>query len=170
MSLTQNERDTLIKMMGVSPVAVPVVEEPVIEEMVEAADIIDPVAPATMDTPMDAIVASIVAKANGVKESALALADAHAQRIFDEGKLSKVQAAQRGLVASDHNRTLWAHVQKVRNDLKTALRKHYNHTAQKIALTSKVAHKKSADLSDVTLDRLVNDPAFQALLAKHQSQ
>lgn len=89
------------------------------------------------------IVQSIVTRAGADKDMALTLCDDFAQGVFDTNKVSKVQAAARGIESGAHNKALWTAVQNLRTSLKAGVRKHYTNTiAAKVRKTSAVADDK----------------------------
>lgn len=101
--------------------------------------------------------AAILAKAKGVRETGEKLVDAHIDAVWATRKLSKLDAARQGLVASEHNRAAWAQLQTLRGEMKAAVRKASRegaHVAPKIA-----DHSKRKDAA--------RSPELDAFLLQH---
>ena len=94
----------------------------------------------SLEQDVEAVVRSIVERAGADRNAALDMCDEHAQAVFDANKVSKLQAAARGIESSTHNKALWTSVQTLRSTLKTGVRKHYQTTiAAKVRKTSAAA-------------------------------
>lgn len=115
----------------------------------------------------DATLKRIIAKSYADKAKALSLCDAEGKNYFDTLKVSKVQAAARGLDKTRHNKNTWDDSQKIVTTLKRMVRDHYRVGSVK----AKIAASKSAlpqavrDLTDDKLERLLASEEFLALLA-----
>jgi hypothetical protein len=122
----------------------------------------------SLEQDADAVVRSIVERAGADREAALRMCDEHVQAVFDANKVSKVEAAARGLVSTDHNKALWTAVQTLRTTLKTKVRKHYTSTiAAKVRKTSAAAQ----ETRDNAFEAFVSSDAFMAAFeAFKQSQ
>lgn len=96
---------------------------------------------------VDELAASILARCKGNKSEALALADATVKAEFDTVKLSKFDAASRGLDLegkTEHNRNAWAHAQSRGESIKAVIRKNFRENNGFIA--AKIAKAKRPDL------------------------
>lgn len=109
------------------------------------------------------IVSAIVARAGADRDMALTLSDDFAQGVFDANKVSKVQAAARGIEASSHNKALWTSVQNLRTALKKAVRDHYKGTiAAKVRKTSAQASTKDDEQFQMFVQSDAIMTAFEA--------
>jgi hypothetical protein len=127
-TLSASEQAELLRMAGLTPDMVAAVEhstptmvaDVVIDEPVEShVKVDDGVVTA------EAIVKRILDRAAGNREKALKLVDEHIQAEFDRIKLSKMQAATKGLDEkgkSEHNKAAWKHCQQLREHIKTEIR------------------------------------------------
>ena len=121
----------------------------------------------SLEQDVSAVVASIAARAGADREAALDMVDKHVQSIFDANKVSKIEAAQRGIESSNHNRALWTSVQTLRTQLKTAVRKQYAGTiAAKVRKTSAVAQEKRDAVTDEDMERFLASESFKAMFAE----
>lgn len=135
----------LMAAAGVSPEAE---SEPVIEPVTDHAEAL----------------ASILARAKGVRTTGEKLVDAYIDQVWTGTKLTKLDAARQGLIASEHNRAAWAQLQTLRGEFKSAVRKASRdsaHVANKISATSK-APKRTPEL-DAFLLQHGDNTAVQAL-------
>jgi len=117
------------------------------------------------------VLARILKNAGASKDTALAMCDAEAQAFFDQGKITKIEAARRGLAdRSVHNKPLWDEAQTLRNTLKTGVRKHFQERtiATKIKATSVKAENGRDELDDDALESLMASEAFRLMFAEHK--
>lgn len=124
--------------------------------------------PEVIDTPTDdnaEALAAILAKSKGVRSTGETLVGQHIDKLWSQRKLSKVQAASQGLVASEHNKAAWAELQTLRASMLTAVRKasrEASHVAPKIA--AKTAAKRTPEVDALLLQHAGN-PAIEQLAA-----
>lgn len=167
------ERAHLLKMAGVpSGQATALAEAPglVIAEQPDASDLADKFADRLAEavgTDADVLVQAILSKAHGDRAVALRLCEEAAQQEFNRIKLSKLQAAAAGLDAAGktaHNRAAWAHCQKLAEQLKTAVRRHFREHGGFVAAKIRTG-KRGKDDGDITtfLAEHATDPAVQEL-------
>lgn len=178
--LTADEKMTLLTRAGMSAedaqVAIMGVS-PVIEEEEIGHDITpEPISPdlsvvVTLATPefdVAATVKRIVGKAFADKDAALRMCSEEGTRYFDLLKLSKVEAAARGLNKTAHNKQTWDDAQRIVTALKSAVRDHYRvgSVKAKIAASKNALPQEVRDLSDDALERLLASEEFTALARK----
>ena len=149
---TPEERAHLLEAIGAPTEAVEAEREPDKPKPARKAKTKEP-SHDGLEHDVSAIVSSIVARAGADRDMALSLGDEFAQGVFDANKVSKVQAAARGIESSSHNKALWTSVQNLRTALKKAIRDHYKNT-----IAAKV-RKTSADAEDK------RDAQFEAFIA-----
>lgn len=149
---TPEERAHLLEAIGAPTEAVEAEREPDKPKPARKAKTKEPSRDG-LEHDVPTIVSSIVARAGADRDMALSLGDEFAQGVFDANKVSKVQAAARGIESSSHNKALWTSVQNLRTALKKAIRDHYKNT-----IAAKV-RKTSADAEDK------RDAQFEAFIA-----
>lgn len=125
-------------------------------------------APEVVGFDFDATLKRIIGKAYASKDKALALCDEQGKTYFDTLKVSKVQAAARGLDKTAHNKRVWDDSQKIVTTLKRMVRDHYRVTSvkAKIAASKAALPQEVRDLDDERLERLLASEEFLALLRK----
>lgn len=186
-ALTNDEKIALLTQAGVS---VEDAQEQVlgaapieIEEDTPTYDVtLDPISPdfdPSTFTPVpevvgfdfDATLKRIVGKSYADKAKALSLCDDEGKRYFDTLKVSKVQAAARGLDKTAHNKRTWDDSQKIVTTLKRMVRDHYRVTSvkAKIAASKTALPQEVRDISDERLERLLASEEFLALLRKEDN-
>lgn len=139
---TPEERAHLLEAIGAPTEAVEAEREPDKPKPARKAKTKEP-SHDGLEHDVPTIVSSIVARAGADRDMALSLGDEFAQGVFDANKVSKVQAAARGIESSSHNKALWTSVQNLRTAIKAAIRKHYSTTiAAKVRKTSAAADDK----------------------------
>ena len=108
----------------------------------------------------------IIAKAYADKTKAMSLCDAEGKAYFDAHKVSKVQAAARGLDKTAHNKRAWDDSQKIATTLKRMVRDHYRvgSVKAKIAASKAALPQAVRDLTDDNLERLLASEQFLALV------
>lgn len=108
----------------------------------------------------------IIAKSYADKTKALSLCDAEGKAYFDAHKVSKVQAAARGLDKTAHNKRAWDDSQKIVTTLKRMVRDHYRvgSVKAKIAASKAALPQAVRDLTDDNLERLLASEQFLALV------
>jgi len=149
---TPEERAHLLASVGAPPEAIEQAAEQEQQPASPKRKKREPVS-TSLEQDQDAVVADIVARAGVDREAALKLVDEHVQRVFDANKVSKLEAAARGIVSTDHNKALWTSVQNLRTALKVKVRAHYKGTiAAKVRKTSAQAQEN-------------DDAEFQAFIA-----
>lgn len=112
----------------------------------------------------------IIGKSYADKTKALSLCDAEGKAYFDAHKVSKVQAAARGLDKTFHNKRAWDDSQKIVITLKRMVRDHYRvgSVKAKIAASKTALPQAVRDMDDAALERLLASEEFLALLNKQE--
>jgi len=173
-ALTNDEKITLLTQAGVS---VEDAQEQVLGAAPTVIDEDEPEVSTPVDAPVDvevigfdfdATLKRIIGKSYADSKKAMRLCDEEGKRYFDTLKVSKVQAAARGLDKEQHNKTLWADAQKIVTTLKRMVRDHYRVTSvkAKIAASKAALPQEVRDLDDERLERLLASEEFLALLRK----
>jgi hypothetical protein len=164
-SLNTAEREALLKAAGIKTADVQALTAQ--EEIAQFADAVagvvtdweNEVVEATGKTvDVSTVVAEILKRAKGDKDTALKLCDAQAKAEFDRIKLSKFDAARLGLDLAgktEHNKNAWTRCQKIGEELKAAVRKQFRDTGGFV--TAKIASSKTRK----------GNPELDAFLLKH---
>lgn len=118
----------------------------------------------------DATLKRIIGKSYADKNKALSLCDVEGKTYFDTHKVSKVQAAARGLDKTPHNKRAWDDSQKIVTTLKRMVRDHYRvgSVKEKIAASKAALPQAVRDMDDAALERLLASEEFLALLNKQE--
>lgn len=123
------------------------------------------------DFDFEATLKRVIGKAYADKDKALSLCDEHGKTYFDTLKMSKVQAAARGVDKTAHNKRVWDDSQKITTTLKRMVRDHYRvgSVKAKIAASKAALPQEVRNLNDDALERLLASEEFLALARKMES-
>lgn len=133
-------------------------------EATEEVTMTEPTVPVSTDHAT--ALADILKRMRGVQDTGYTLVDEYVDKLWAQGKLSKIEAARQGLDSRTHNPALWGELQNLRSSLKASVRKHCREgafVAPKIAR----ATQRKADATEASEPTPVRTPEIDALLLKH---